>query len=454
MTQLDAMSPSERLPDLISHGDPAAVMECLQNLPATEVARIVSRLSTSDRTAMLAMLEPEDAADVVEEVLESQAGNPLDGLPATDAAAIVDELRSDHQAHVLSELDEDASEAILTEMDTDQADSVRRRLDYESDSAGDLMLTEYLAFTQDMRVTQVIDDLRQGGEEYSDYSVQYSYVITGEGHLTGVLPMRALLLAPRGSTVGDLMLRDPLYVSVDASLDELAEFFENHGFLGVPVVEEDGRLVGVAHRQAVQSAQERHSERTFMEASGIVGGDELRSMPLMVRSRRRLAWLSVNILLNVVAASVIALYQDTLSAVIALAVFLPIISDMSGCSGNQAVAVTIRELTLGLLEPREVLRVLFAEMKVGLINGLALGCLIGAVAYVWQGNLWLGLVVGAALALNTVLAVCMGGLVPMFLRRLGKDPALASGPILTTVTDMCGFFLVLSLASMMLARLT
>jgi magnesium transporter len=166
-----------------------------------------------------------------------------------------------------------------------------------------------------------------------------------------------------------------------------------------------------------------------------------------------LAWLSVNILLNVIAASVIAMYQETLAAVIALAVFLPIISDMSGCSGNQAVAVSMRELALGLVRPAELWRVWRKEVAVGLINGVALGLLIAGVAWAWKGNPFLALVVGVAMMLNTLVAVSIGGTVPLMLRRLGVDPALASGPILTTVTDMCGFFLLLSIAGALLPRL-
>ena len=147
-------------------------------------------------------------------------------------------------------------------------------------------------------------------------------------------------------------------------------------------------------------------------------------------------------------------HQETLSAVIILAVFLPIISDMSGCSGNQAVAVSIRELTLGVVQPRDVLRVFWKEGIVGLMNGLVLGVLLGTIAWVWQGNLFLGLVVGGALMANTLVAVLLGGAVPLVLRGLNQDAALASGPILTTVTDMCGFFLVLQLAAAYLARLT
>jgi magnesium transporter len=150
------------------------------------------------------------------------------------------------------------------------------------------------------------------------------------------------------------------------------------------------------------------------------------------------------------AASVIAAYEDTLTAVIALAVFLPIVSDMSGCSGNQAVAVSMRELTLGAALPRDVFRVWRKEVVVGLINGIALGTLLGLAAWAWKGNAVLGLVVGAALAINTLVAVSIGGTVPLILKRFKLDPAVASGPLLTTATDMCGFFLLLSLASMVL----
>jgi magnesium transporter len=153
------------------------------------------------------------------------------------------------------------------------------------------------------------------------------------------------------------------------------------------------------------------------------------------------------------AASVIAFYQETLQAAIALAVFLPIISDMSGCSGNQAVAVSIRELSLGLIKPREFARVFLKEFSVGLVNGAVLGLLLGAVAYLWKENYYLSLVVAGALAANTLISVLIGGSVPLLLKRFRVDPALASGPILTTITDMCGFFLVLSFAQTLLQKL-
>ena len=162
----------------------------------------------------------------------------------------------------------------------------------------------------------------------------------------------------------------------------------------------------------------------------------------------------MNIVLNIIAASVIAFYQDTLAAVIALAVFLPMVSDMSGCSGNQAVAVSMRELSLGLVKPREIMWVIFKETRVGIVNGLVLGLLLGTVAFLWQDNIWLGIVVGGALAANTLVSVTLGGALPLILKQFRVDPALVSSPILTTVTDMCGFFFVLSFAAAVLPKLT
>jgi magnesium transporter len=269
----------------------------------------------------------------------------------------------------------------------------------------------------------------------------------------GVARIRDIIFASPATRLAAI-LRPALAVNVQATLDELEDFFDENSMTAVPVVDDDGIMLGVVRRRAVYDAVAEHAEADHLKSQGIVGGEELRSMPTLVRSRRRLSWLSVNILLNVIAASVIAQFQDVLSAVIILAVFLPIISDMSGCSGNQAVAVSMRELSLGVIKPADFYYVWRKEAVVGLINGIALGLLIAAVAWIWQGNGWLGLVVGAALFVNTLIAVSIGGTVPVILKRLDVDPAVASGPILTTITDMCGFFLLLGTASLMLPLLT
>jgi magnesium transporter len=265
--------------------------------------------------------------------------------------------------------------------------------------------------------------------------------------------MVVLVVARAHAPLTGIMIKEPLTVSDATPVRALDEFFAQHELYGVPVVTDRERLVGVVHRAAVKAAMAEQASSDYRRAQGIVA-EELRSMPLLLRSRRRLSWLSLNIVLNLGAAAVIAVFQDTLAQVIALAVFLPIISDMSGCSGNQAVAVSMRELTLGLVTAKEVRRVWAKEVFVGVLNGVVLGLLVAGAGLLYSGNAWFGLVIGGALALNTVVAVSIGGTVPLLLRRIGMDPALASGPILTTVTDVCGFLFVLGFASLLLARLT
>jgi magnesium transporter len=315
------------------------------------------------------------------------------------------------------------------------------------------MMKEYFSFPKMYRASSVLQELAGREEEFELNHVLYIYITGRAGELQGVARIRDIIIAPPEARLADI-LHPAVSVKDTAKLEELENFFDENNLSAVPVVDENNRMLGVVRRRAVYDAVAEHADADHLKSQGIVGGEELRAMPTSVRSRRRLSWLSVNVVLNLIAASVIAQFQDVLSAMIILAVFLPIVSDMSGCSGNQAVAVSMRELSLGIIRRSDLYYVWRKEVVVGIINGIALGTLIALIAWVWQGNGWLGLVVGLALALNTVLAVSIGGTVPIILKSLKVDPAVASGPILTTITDMCGFFLLLGTASLMLPLLT
>ncbi len=444
----------ERLAELALASDAEGLASELERLSEAERIHAFGRVSVEDRGRMLGLLDPERAADLLETVPDVYAGEAVGGLDPGAAADILEELPSNEGADLLGQLKADAVEAILAETEPEVAANVRNLLQYPPDTAGGLMITEFVAVPESGTAQDVIEHMRAEVERYADYPVQYVYVVGSSGELRGVLPLRDLLLARRARPVASLMISNPISVNAFAPLEEVLDIFDSHEFVGVPVVDDLGLLVGVLLREGVDEARVDRADSDALKARGIVGGEELRSLPLMLRSRRRLAWLTINIVLNMIAASVIALYEETLQAVIALAVFLPIVSDMSGCSGNQAVAVSLRELTLGVTRADELARVLFKESLLGIINGAVLGVLIGAVAFLWKGSLALAVVVGTALALNTLIAVCIGGAVPMVLRRAGVDPALASGPMLTTITDMCGFFLVLSFATLALSQLT
>lgn len=418
-----------------------------------ETARALSRLRPELRERILTQMPPETSATLFEDIAQVQAVEFMAQLAPENAASILDVMDSDATADILGRLSAHRAEEILAVMEPGEAAEARRLIRYAPHTAGGLMITEYLAYPTTLTAQEVIGDMRQNSEKYSEYSIQYTFVISPDGRLQGVLPLRDLLLTPAHRNVSDIMIKNPIFLHDDSTLEEMDAFFDQHAFLGVPVCDAQARLLGVVRRADFEEAMGSLAHSDYLKTQGIVGGDELRSMPLLLRSRRRLSWLSVNILLNIMAASVIAIYEDTLAAVIALAVFLPIISDMSGNSGCQAMAVSLRELSMGLVKPFELLHVFLKEIYVGIINGVVLGLLIGVAAYLWKGNLYLGVVVAVALCLNTVVAVGLGGCLPLLLKRLKVDPALATGPILTTVTDMCGFFFVLSFATILLDKL-
>ena len=443
--------PAARLKHLIK-ADRNSIDPYLTTLSGPDVVRAMFRLDDAERHAVLTALAPETAAEFIEDVPDEVAADLIEALPTKDAASIVAALPSHEQADVLAEVEDAEMDDILGAMSPESAARARELLRHDADTAGGLMVREHLAFPGTATARAALATLASGERKLSQRLLQYCYVVE-DGILVGTVRTRDLIAMPPDAPLASLMRR-PTAVNAQADLATVDACLEEAEQLSLPVTDDAGVMLGVVERAHVDDALVEQAADDQRKSLGIVGGEELRSMPLGARSGRRLSWLSINIVLNMISVSVIAAFEETLAAVIALAVFLPIVSDMSGCSGNQAVAVSMRELTLGVVGPRDALRVWWQEAKVGVLNGLALGLLLGVVAWLWKGSVPLGAVVAGALALNTLVAVSIGGTVPLLLKRLGADPAVASGPVLTTVTDMCGFFLVLGLATVALDTLT
>ncbi len=434
---------------LVEKRDESEVLAYLSALPPADVARAISRLSEASRGQLLMLIEPREAADLIEELPESQGAEIIEDLPAEQAAAIVDELESDHRADILSELDYQDADAILSQMDPEEAADARKLMEYEPNTAGGLMITEFVSYGNKLNVQDVLDDLRMNAAKYADYAVQYTYVTNEAGRLVGVLRLHDLVLSHGDKPLTETMIVNPISVLVDSPLDELEQLFDRFQFSALPVVEHDGSIVGVVQRVDTEEALSERAERTFMRWSGIFGRDELRHLPLQTRSLGRLWWLVLNLVLSFVSASIIVLFEGTITEMIALAAIMTVQSNVCGISGNQAVAVSIREMTLGLIHPRDILRVMNKEFMVGLVNGLSIGILLGTIVYVWEGDLVFSVLVTLALTLNMIIAVILGGCIPLVARRLGLDPAVAS-PMLTTVMDMAGFLLTLGGATLLL----
>ena len=436
-------------------GGGEALASFLYLLPPEDTAYTVSHVSEETRTAMLSLLaehDPDLAADLLEHFVDPQAAEMIEQLEPDEAAAIVDEMDSDEQVDVLSEMDAEDAEAILAEMSPEEAQDTRNRLRYGEDTAGGLMITEYLAYHEDQPVRAVTADLQENAEAYGEYEVRYLYAFDTAGGLSGVVPLRSVLLVPPSRTLGSLGIDGPVTVDVETSLDDLHDLFDRVDISAVPVLDR-GKLVGVVQRASVQEAVGEREAEQFLRFGGIIGGEELRSMSVGSRVARRLAFLLPIMLLLLASATIIALFEGTVRELPILAAFLPVVAGICGSGGNQAVAVSIRELSLGLIGPGDFTRVLKKELLAAVLIGLGLGVVLFFVVLVWRDNVYLALLLGVSVPWVVTVSKCIGGTVPVLLKRAGVDPAMAAGPIVTTVVDLVGFFTVLVLASMMLEKL-
>lgn len=419
---------------MVASAHPADAADALQALEPDEIAKI---LETQDRRHV---------ADVLEELPDDIAAATLTQMSPAEAAGVVTELVSDEEADILAEVPEEHREAIILALDEGQRSLARELLSYEEDTAGGLMQKEFVALSLRARAGEAIAGLQARADEIASYPAAYLYVVDGNGILKGILNLRALLFSQPQTTVLSIMTKNPVSVNVATPGEDLLKIFRRHRYLALPVVDDDGVLRGVVTKDDALQYESGEIEEEFLRFSGIAGGEEVRDMPTWLRTRRRLLWLVVKMALNVAVGGVIAYFSTTLREVIALAALLPIISDMGGSAGGQAIAVSIRELSVGRIKVEDAMWVVVKELGVGILNGLILGGLIAAGAYVWQRDPVLSAVVGVALLANTILAVCFGGVLPLLLQRLRVDPAAASGPFLTMTTDVCGFALVLWLA--------
>ena len=315
------------------------------------------------------------------------------------------------------------------------------------------MITEYLVYNQGQTVGEVTRDLHDKAEEHIEFEVRYLYVVDDDYMLTGVVPMRSLVFVPGSRKVEEQQVREPVTVGVQTSLDDLHDLFDRVDFSAVPVVDDQGKLAGVVQRASVQEAIGDRESEQFLRFGGIIGGEELRSMSIGSRAARRLAFLLPIMLLLLASATVIALFEETVKSLPILAAFLPVVAGICGSGGNQAVAVSIRELSLGLIDASDFARVFMKELVVAFIIGLVLGVVLFVVVLIWQKNVYLAMVLGGSIPFVVTVSKTIGGTVPVLLKKTGIDPAMAAGPIVTTVVDLVGFFTVLMLATLMIDKL-
>lgn len=419
------------------HGlHPADLADRLQRLPLAEAQRIVLSLTRRQAAAALADLDEEKAVELLELLPDEQLTGLLVELPHNEIADLLGCLPPGRQRQLLERLP------------AGHAADIRQLMRYPEDSAGGIMTDRFIALRGDQTVQQCMEMLRGRAEPERD-EVSYLYVTDVAERLVGVVPIRDLVFARPERRISEIMKGGVATVRVDDDQEEIARRFERYHFLGLPVVNRLGHLVGIV--KASDALEIACAEATEdMQLMVGLSGEERALTPWNRAVGRRLPWLYVNLATAFLAAFVVGLFEETIARWTALAIFLPIVAGQGGNAGMQTLTVIIRDMALGELTPGDGRRALFKELALGLVNGIAIGLVVGLIGWWWKGSPELGLIAGAAMLLNQLAAALSGVLIPFGLKWCRVDPALASSIFLTTVTDVAGFFFFLGLAALAL----
>jgi magnesium transporter len=437
---------------LLRMGATSNLLNLLQKQYPADLAQVFGDLTDKDRASAFSLLverAPRLAMESVAELGPAAAAQLLADRSAEEVARLLQEIPSDDAAAIVDNLPEELSAAVLALIKPKPGGGVGELLGYAEQTAGRIMNPNVFALAEDMTVNEAIAAL-QGSREVE--MVFYLYVVDGRRHLVGVVSLRRLLLVPPETPLKRIMTTDLISVRVDTDQEEVARQVASYNLLAIPVVDEENKLVGIITVDDVIDVIKDEATEDVYRLAGVPGDDHVLTSP-MESLRKRLPWLVVNLVTAFIAASVVALFQGTISQVVALAVFMPIVAGMGGNAATQTLTVIVRGIALGELTWSNSRKALMKEAVVGLGNGFALGTIAALGAWALQGNPFLGIVLAMAMIINMFVAATAGTLIPLALRAMKVDPALASSVFITTLTDVFGFFSFLGLGTLFLKYL-
>jgi magnesium transporter len=437
---------------LLRIGATANLLNLLQKQHPADLAQIFGTLLDAERSAVFALLverQPKLAMETISEMGPEPGAQLLTGRSAEDIAKLLHELPSDDAAALIDYLPEELSREVLELMRRRESGQVESLLEYGEQTAGRIMNPAVFALNEDLTVGEAITALQSSRDVEM---VFYLYVVDVRRHLVGVTSLRRLLLVSPETPLKRIMTADLISVRVDTDQEEVARQVASYNLLAVPVVDEENKLVGVVTVDDVIDVIKDEATEDLLRLAG-VSGDERIGTPAGEAIRKRLPWLTVNLITAFFAASVVALFQNTISQVVALAIFMPIVAGMGGNAATQTLTVVVRGLALGELSWANARKALAKEAVIGVGNGLALGVVAAGVAWLTKSDPMLGLLLGMAMVCNMFVAATAGTLVPLGLKALKVDPALASSVFITTFTDVVGFASFLGLATLFLRYL-
>jgi magnesium transporter len=434
---------------LIDAGEVDGALALLAELHAADQADALVAIDYEQGVALLQQLPSEAIAEVLEYLEEEPRRSFVEQIDPTILGPVLDQAEQDVAVDVLHGLPSERSRAVLAAMRT--STEIAPLLPYGDETAGGRMTRDFVALHKEWSVDEALSYLRRTRPDAEQ--AFYLYVVDDDHKLEGVVSLRQLVVAAPDERIAGLMATDVVSVPASEDQEELARRIQHYRFVALPVVDDQRKLVGVVTIDDLAAVAEEEATEDMYRMVGL-SEDETLLRPIARSLTPRLGWLLVNLVTAFAAALVVNQFEGTIQKVAVLAVFMPIIAGMGGNAGIQTLTLVVRSLALGEVQLRDVRHVLLRELSIGITNGVAIGLLIGALAYIWKNNAGLGFVAGVAMLLNMATAVMAGVTVPLGLRWLKLDPALASGVFVTMFTDIMGFFFFLGLATLMIDQIT
>nr|WP_259549404.1 magnesium transporter [Heyndrickxia oleronia] len=434
----------------IKEGKRKEFQEILDELHPYDIARIFESLPEKHYTRFLLFLYPEQIAELIQELDKEYQLKVLAKLGGEKSGPVMDLMDNDDLASLLEHLSPEKIDELLSGMKQEESTIVKNIMNYSPETAGRLMTNRFVWIPQHYTVRETVDKLKIFAE-FSE-TINYLYVIDEEKRLVGVVSYRDLILADEYEKIYDIMFSRVISVSTDADQEEVARVIERYDFLAVPVVENNNELVGIVTVDDIIDVfiQEANEDIEKLSASGKAIDFDTKAF---VAAYRRLPWLILLLFIGLVSGTIISGFEDTLSKVVALTFFMPMIAGMTGNTGTQSLAVVVRGLATHDINKKVVLKLIFREFSVGLIIGVTCGILISLIAYIWQGSPVLGLVVGSSLIMTLIIGTLAGTIIPLILYRFKIDPAVASGPLITTLNDILSLLIYFGIATAFISKL-
>ena len=440
----------ERINLAFSQGAIARVRQLInEDLAAPDIAHLLSSVPPKQRTILWNLVEAEElAADVLAYLGEEERSEIVARLEPEELASLIESFEFDDKVDILQELPESVIEEVLLSMDYQDRQRVEDVLSFDEDSAGGLMNTDVVTVRPDITIDVVLRYIRRYRE--LPPMTDNLWVVNRRDEFIGQAPISKILISDSNTTVREIMETEIEPFIVSTHRDEVAQRFERLDLVSAPVVNENGKLLGRITIDDVVDVIRASADHSLMSQVGLDEDEDIFA-PLLRTVRRRSIWLGINLLTAFSASAVIGMFEATIEQVVALAILMPVVASMGGIAGTQALTIVIRGMALGRVGSANIRALVAREVLIGVANGLFWSLIVGLAAFLWFGDYTLGYVIAVAIIVNLLVAALVGTLLPGYLKSMRIDPALAGGVVLTTVTDVVGFFCFLGVATLVYA---